>query len=115
MALRDLMPFGSDRRGVTARGDNPFEVFQREMNRLFDDFFRGFGGGAPTALARYGEGAFGAAVPRVDVSETASETGSRPSCRASRRRTSRSCSTRTCSPSRARSGPSGRSGRRTTT
>ena len=69
MALRDLIPFGSERRGVVPRGDNPFENFQREMNRLFDDFFRGFG-----TPARYGEGVFGgAAVPRVDVSETETE------------------------------------------
>ncbi len=39
------------------------------MNRLFDDFFRGFG-----APARFGEGGFGAAaMPRVDVSETGAE------------------------------------------
>jgi HSP20 family protein len=69
MALRDLIPFGSERRGVATRGDNPFESFQREMNRLFDDFFGGFG-----TPARYGEGVFGgAAVPRVDVSETDTE------------------------------------------
>ena len=73
MDFRDLIPFGRDRRDVAAgRGDNPMESFQREMNRLFDDFFRGFGGaGAP--VARYGEGAFGVAVPRVDVSETEAE------------------------------------------
>jgi HSP20 family protein len=70
MDFRDLIPFGRDRRGELAtRGDNPFESFQREMNRLFDDFFRGIG----TSPARFGggEGAFGlAGTPRVDVSET---------------------------------------------
>ena len=72
MDFRDLIPFGGrDRRGELAtRGDNPFESFQREMNRLFDDFFRGIG----TSPARFGrgEGFFGAAMaaPRVDVSET---------------------------------------------
>ena len=69
MAWRDLIPFGSERREVAARGDHPFETFQREMNRLFEDFFRGFG-----SPARYGEGAFGGvAAPRVDVSETETE------------------------------------------
>ena len=72
MDFRDLIPFGGrDRRGELAtRGDNPFESFQREMNRLFDDFFRGFGGTTLPAPGRFGEGFFGAATPRVDVSET---------------------------------------------
>ncbi len=74
MDFRELIPFGRDRRDVAGRGgDNPMEAFQREMNRLFDDFFRGFGGGGGAPAARYGEGAFGVAVPRVDVSETGSE------------------------------------------
>ena len=54
-------------RGV---GYDPFaEVrrLQREMNRLFDDFFRR--GGPPARL----EGVFGGAMPRVDVSETDAE------------------------------------------
>ena len=72
MDFRDLIPFGRDRRDVGTRGgDNPFESFQREMNRLFDDFFRGAGVG--TSPARFGgaEGSFGgAATPRVDVSES---------------------------------------------
>ena len=68
MDFRDLIPFGRDRRDVATRGDNPFESFQREMNRLFDDFFRGFGGATPPA--RFGEGVSGAATPRLDVSET---------------------------------------------
>ena len=69
MAWRDLIPFGSDRREGAARGDHPFGAFQRDMNRLFDDFFRGFG-----APARFGEDGFGAAaMPRVDVSETEAE------------------------------------------
>ena len=70
MDFRDLIPFGRDRRDVGPRGDNPFESFQREMNRLFDDFFRGSGGGATLpAPGRFGEGFFGAATPRVDVRE----------------------------------------------
>ena len=48
MDFRDLIPFGRDRRDVATRGaDNPFESFQREMNRLFDDFFRGAGATPP--------------------------------------------------------------------
>jgi HSP20 family protein len=67
MDFRDLIPFGRDRRELAGRGDNPFESFQREMNRLFDDFFRR--GGTPAQF----EGVFCGATPRVDVSETDSE------------------------------------------
>ncbi len=44
MAIRDLIPW-SRRREVTVRpGEefNPFLTLHREMNRLFDDVFRGF-------------------------------------------------------------------------
>jgi HSP20 family protein len=72
MALRDLTPFAWPRRATPAQqqtgGDNPMVAFQQEMNRLFEDFFRGF----PVAPFA-GEGAFGAIAPRVDVSETDSE------------------------------------------
>lgn len=57
MASRFLMPFGS--RGPAGRGD-PFLDLHREMNRLFDDTFRGMSGGerGGTMLA-----------PRVDIHE----------------------------------------------
>ena len=43
MAMKDLVPWGRSR-DVTARRseDNPFLTLHREMNRLFDDVFRGF-------------------------------------------------------------------------
>jgi HSP20 family protein len=69
MDFRDLIPFGRERRSVPVRrdrGEHPMEMFQREVNQLFDDFFRtpmGFGGGNQ---------AF-AAMPRVDVSESENE------------------------------------------
>jgi len=51
------------------QGGDPFLALHREMNRLFDEAFRGFGvpeGGAGTgALA-----ASGMAAPRIDVSES---------------------------------------------
>lgn len=61
MNLRSLMPVGRDRN--VARSDNPFMSLQREIDRLFDDFTRGFpafssGGGA------------GEMLPSVDVTET---------------------------------------------
>lgn len=45
MAIRDLIPW-SRSRDVSVRRDDethPFVTFHREMNRLFDDAFRGFG------------------------------------------------------------------------
>lgn len=69
MDFRDLIPFGRERRSVPVRrdrGEHPMETFQREVNRLFDDFFR-----APTLLGG-SDGAF-ATMPRVDVSESERE------------------------------------------
>ena len=66
MDFKDLIPFGRERRTVPVqrdRGEHPMDTFQREFNRLFDDFFR-----AP-ALAGGGDGAL-ATLPRVDVSES---------------------------------------------
>jgi HSP20 family protein len=40
MNLRSLIPIGRDRN--VARSDNPFISLQREIDRLFDDFTRGF-------------------------------------------------------------------------
>ena len=56
MEFRDLIPFGRERRGVPAQRDrheHPLEAFQREVNRLFDDFFRtpALPGGAELTLA----------------------------------------------------------------
>jgi HSP20 family protein len=67
--FRDLIPFGRERRlaPFTRGGDHPFEAFQREMSRMFDDFFRG----VPTQFTG-AEAPFGA-MPRVDVSETDNE------------------------------------------
>jgi HSP20 family protein len=60
MNLRSLIPVGRDR--SVARSDNPFMSLQREIDRLFDDFTRGFpalpSGGAAELL------------PNVDVTET---------------------------------------------
>jgi HSP20 family protein len=73
MAIKDLVPkFGRGRDNVPARREDwdPFRDFQREMNRLFDDFF------ADVPLApRWGERELPAAVfnPRIDVSETGKE------------------------------------------
>jgi HSP20 family protein len=69
MSLRDLVPtLKGSRAPVRRAGDDPFYTLQREMNRLFDDFF---GGGltpwerAPAALDTF--------APRVNVAESEKE------------------------------------------
>jgi HSP20 family protein len=42
MAMRDLIPWSRGRDVVPARGDDPFLTLHREVNRLFDNVFRGF-------------------------------------------------------------------------
>jgi HSP20 family protein len=71
MAFRDLIPWNNRGRDVAVRhGDdaNPFLTLHREMNRLFDDAFRGFN------LAPFGTAdrlMNGAAVwPNLEISET---------------------------------------------
>ena len=66
MAIRDLVPWSRNQELAPSRGDyDPFMTLHREMNRLFDDAFRGFG--APS-LAPLMEGRFG--WPKLEVSDT---------------------------------------------
>jgi HSP20 family protein len=72
MAMRDLVPWGRGRDVAARRSeDNPFLTLHREMNRLFDDVFRGFD------LAPFGSDRFfdrlGGTWPSVEVSETDKE------------------------------------------
>ena len=73
MAIRDLIPWSSNReRGIgIPRGmeTSPILTLHREMNRMFDDVFRGFD------LARFASvGAFeGFGWPRIDIEETNTE------------------------------------------
>jgi len=60
MNLRSLMPIGRER--SVARSDNPFMSLQREIDRLFDDFTRGFPA-IPT-------GGVTELLPSMDVTET---------------------------------------------
>ena len=55
---------------VRREWEHPFASFQREMNRLFDNFFGGFSLSPWTPLER---GAAPTFTPRVDVSETDKE------------------------------------------
>jgi len=72
MSVRDLIPWGRER-GLSVRGGedvDPFVSLQREVNRLFNDFSRGFDDPMPSL----GFGAHGGAGwPRTDVAETEKE------------------------------------------
>ena len=68
MGFRDLIPWTKGQQLATGReAFDPFLTLHRDMNRLFDDVFRGFG-----PLGRIGtplmEGQF--AWPRIELSET---------------------------------------------
>src|SRR4029077_15087957 len=67
MAIRDLIPWNKNQLPATGDAYDPFVTFHREMNRLFDDVFRGLGNfgsfGKPMM-----EGQFG--WPRIELDET---------------------------------------------
>ena len=73
MAIRDLIPWNRARDVAVTRSDeiNPFLTLHREMNRLFDDVFRGFDLASPG----FGERAFDRSMgwPNIEVSETGNE------------------------------------------
>ena len=75
MSVRDLIPWGSrsdDNQAPSVYRDseqNPFLSLHREMNRLFDDAFRGF----DTRLPAFGQSSLGATWPNVEISETDNE------------------------------------------
>src|SRR5512144_482177 len=64
MNLRSLMPIGRDRNVARQQSSNPFMSLQQEIDRLFDDFGRGW----PTLPATTAE-----MTPRMDVAETDKE------------------------------------------
>jgi HSP20 family protein len=72
MSVRDLIPWGrsSNRAPIPYREDDrsPFLSLHREMNRVFDDFFRDFDMRLPTMGS-----AFNVGWPHVDLSETDKE------------------------------------------
>jgi HSP20 family protein len=69
MAIRDLIPWNRGREMTTSRGEelSPFFTLHREMNRLFDDVFRGFDL-APFGGSRLSERTMG--WPNIEVSES---------------------------------------------
>jgi HSP20 family protein len=71
MSVRDLVPLNRGR-DVTARREeaNPFLALHREMNRLFDDVYRGFDL-APFGFDRGFDRTIG--WPNIEVSDTDKE------------------------------------------
>ncbi|MGN6772991.1 MAG: Hsp20/alpha crystallin family protein [Rhizobiaceae bacterium] len=70
MSVRDLIPWGrNDGNQVPSvfrdSERDPFLSLHREVNRLFDDVFRGFGSGLPSLG---GVSAFGGSWPSVEIS-----------------------------------------------
>lgn len=68
MSVRNIVPWGP-RNAVPATSENaqhPVMSLQREMNRLFDDVFRGFDTGFPTL---FGSDAVRATWPRLEVTD----------------------------------------------
>ncbi|MDG4900986.1 MULTISPECIES: Hsp20/alpha crystallin family protein [unclassified Mesorhizobium] len=75
MSVRDLIPWGRNNGNqvpsVFRDGErDPFLSLHREVNRLFDDVFRGFGSGLPSPG---GVSAFGAGWPSVEISDNEKE------------------------------------------
>jgi len=72
MAARDLIPWSRGRDVTVRRGEepNPFVALHREVNRLFDDVFRGFDL-MPFRSDRFSDRAIG--WPNIEVSENDKE------------------------------------------
>lgn len=71
MSVRDLIPWGRSNGNQVPSvlrdgGRDPFLSLQREVNRLFDDVFRGFGSGLP---ALGGLSTFSGGWPSVEISD----------------------------------------------
>jgi len=68
MTVRDLSPWGRNSSQTPSKEGrpSPFLSLHREVNRLFDEVFRGFEAGSPTLAALP---TFGAGVPCVEVTE----------------------------------------------
>jgi HSP20 family protein len=72
MAIKDLIPWNNEGREVGMRrgsDEHPFFTLHREMNRMFDDVFRGSG------LAPFGssQAMEGLSWPQIDIDETDKE------------------------------------------
>lgn len=70
MAIKDLVPkFGGKNVPIKRSDADPFEALHREINRVFENFSRGFFGLSPFSLNALEESHWGEFAPRVDVRE----------------------------------------------
>jgi HSP20 family protein len=71
MNFNSLIPWREKSQALASRDDaaDPFIAFRREVDRMFDDFFNGFGGRSLRPLAGW-QHSF---APSVDVAETDKE------------------------------------------
>jgi len=67
MTLRELMPFSKKTIPIRHETENPFALFNKDMDTMFNDFFRGFD--IEPAWSRK-PGSF---TPRIDVTESEKE------------------------------------------
>ena len=74
MSVRDLIPWGREESRVPSlfrdSERDPFLSLHREVNRLFDDAFRGFDGGLPSVGRA---SSFGGNWPSVEISDNDKE------------------------------------------
>jgi len=72
--LRSLVPWGhkSNEPAATKASQEPIALFRHEMDRLFDNFFNGFGSFG-TALAGNGKDVWTGLGPALDVKDTDKE------------------------------------------
>jgi HSP20 family protein len=77
MAFRDLMPWSRGRDATVRRGEdfNPFATLHREMDRMFDEVFRGFdlAPSGSRSFERQGWHTGSTGWPHLEVNETDSE------------------------------------------
>ena len=66
MAVKTLFPFGKKNEPARRDDDNPFALLRRDMDAVFENFFRGFS-------MEHFEGRLGTFTPKVDVLESDKE------------------------------------------
>ncbi|MCG6207593.1 Hsp20/alpha crystallin family protein [Rhodopseudomonas sp. HC1] len=66
MNMREMIPWGRSSQSVSPFNGDPFVSLQREMNRLFDDVFRGFD--TPALATRFP--AFGTSWPKLEIADS---------------------------------------------
>jgi HSP20 family protein len=72
MNIKELIPWSRGRREVSMRRDDadPIVVLQADINRVFDNFWRGFD---PSTPAMWDTGFTNGSTPPIDLRETEKE------------------------------------------